>query len=96
MNSNHEVQRTAPKLTVVHSVIVAFAEAPEYKTYWLHNRFLNYKGKTEARTAKLAKHMETIMKPYRFENGNPVTVLLFLRQFKRACDSNGVSESATM
>lgn len=32
------------------------------------------------------------MKAYKFDNKNPITVLPFLAQFKRACDSNRVSE----
>lgn len=36
--------------------------------------------------------METIMKPYRFGDESPGTVLSFLGQFKRARDSNGVLE----
>lgn len=49
-----------------------------------------------ARTAKLAKRMETIRQPYVFDDRNPVAILSFLGQFKKACDSNGVSKDASM
>lgn len=49
-----------------------------------------------ARTATLEKRMETIMKPFKFVDSNPVTISFFLGKFKTACDCNGVSESVAM
>lgn len=59
-------------------------------------RSFRYKGKMAARTAKLAIHMEAIMMPNRVDDSDLVAVLSFLRQFKRACDSNRVSKSVPM
>lgn len=49
-----------------------------------------------ARTAKVAMCMETIMKPYRFENADVMMLLSFLGQFKNACDFYEVSESVAI
>lgn len=57
---------------------VAFADVVNYKIFWLRNRSQKYNWKIKARTAKLAKRMETIMKPYKFEDSGPVTILSFL------------------
>lgn len=85
-----------PKLERVHPVIKAIADAFNYETYQLHDRSLSYDGKKAARTAKLAKRMDTIVKPYKFDDDDPITALAFLGQLKRACDSNGVSEGVAM
>lgn len=63
--------------------------------YRLHKRSHRYDVNMAAHTAKLAKRMVTIMKPYRFDDGNSVAVS-FLGQFKRADDSNGLSEDVAM
>lgn len=85
-----------PKLERIFLVNVAFVDALKYETYRLHDKSPSYDGKKAARTAKLAQRMETITKPYKFDDADPVTVLSFLGKFKRACDSNGVSEWVAM
>lgn len=75
---------------------VAFAEALDYWTYRLLDRFLSYDGKKTACTSKLAKRMKTTTKPYKIEDSNAVTVLLFLEQFTQAYDYNEVSKSVVM
>lgn len=40
--------------------------------------------------------MQTVMKPYKFEDSDQVKILSFPGQFKRACDSNGVLEGLAM
>lgn len=62
----------------------------------LHSGSLRFKGKMPARTAKLAKRMELALKPYQFDDFNPVMALSLLGQFKRAFDFNRVSHGAYM
>lgn len=81
------------KLQVIQSVNVAFTDASNYRTYHLYICSLRYDGKIAARTAKLAKRMEMIMKSYKFEDSDSVMILSFLGQFRRACDSDEISES---
>lgn len=57
---------------------MAFADAPDYRTYRLYNHFLSYNGKNAACTAKLGKLMEAIMKPYKYGDFDMVTILLYL------------------
>lgn len=45
-----------------------------------------------ARTGKHSKRTKTLMKAYKFDDKDPIAALLFLVQFKRACESNKVSE----
>lgn len=71
---------------------LAFDYVLDYQTYCLHICSLGYNGKTAARTAKLVKQMETVIKRYKSEDSDPVTILSVLGQFKQACDSNGVPE----
>lgn len=87
---------SAPKLYGIRPVNIALADAVDYSTYRLRNRFQKHKGKKAARTAKLAKIMETIMKPYKVDDSDPVTILSILGQSERACDSNGISEKVAM
>lgn len=47
-------------------------------------------------TAESAKHMEAIMTPYEFGILDLATILSFLKKFRRACDSSGVSENVAM
>lgn len=84
------------KLDIIHLGNVVFADSVKYKTYRLHSRSQKYSGKMAARTSKVEKRMDTIMKPYKFENSDPVTKLSFLGQFKIAIDSNSVSEGVEM
>lgn len=87
---------SASKLHVIHPVKAAFAYDIDYRTYRFYNYSQKYNVKMAARTAKLAKRVETIIKPYKFENLDPVTILLFLGQFKRASDSSGILEEIAM
>lgn len=89
---NSDESYVAPMLERIYPVNVAFADAFNYETYCLHDKSLSYDGKKAARYAKLPQRMDTIMRRYMFNDSDPVTVLYVLEQFKRACDSNGVSE----
>lgn len=80
LTSSDEVQRTKRNLTVIYLDTVAFAYVLNYKIYVLQNPSINYNGKFAARLAKLAMRMGTLMKPYRFEDDDPVTILSFLFQ----------------
>lgn len=81
---------------MINPVNAACPEALDYRTYRPHKRSLRYNGKMATGMAKMAKRVESIMKPYRFNASNPVTVLSYLRQYKRACDSNEVLERVAM
>lgn len=81
---------------MIHPVNVVFANAVNYRTYRLQIRSRKHSGKIGARTAKLTKRMVTITKPYKFKDSDPVTILSFLGQLKRACASNGVSKGVVM
>lgn len=91
-----DVSCVAPKLERIHPMNVAFADALNCKNYRLHDKSLSYDGMTAARTAMLAQKVDTIMRPCKFDDANPVTVLSFMEQFKRTCDSNGVSKGVAM
>lgn len=69
------------KLPVAHLVNVVFADTLDYRNNRLPNRSLTYDEEMEARTAKLGKKMETIMKPYSIEDADTMTSLSFLRQY---------------
>lgn len=75
---------------------MAFDDTLDYRKYRLLNCSLRYNGKMAMGTTKLAKRIEIIMKTYRFQDSDPVTILSFMGQCKKACDSNRVSESAAM
>lgn len=77
-------------------MIVAFADAVGYRTYWLHSHSQKYSGNVAARPDKLTKSLETITKSYKFIVSDPVTILFFLGQLKRTCDSNAVSGKVAM
>lgn len=47
-------------------------------------------------TGKYAARMETLMKAYKFDDKEPITILSILADFKRACDSNGVFEGIAL
>lgn len=49
-----------------------------------------------ARTAKLAKKMEAVIKPYIFEDSDPVAILSFLGQSEKVCTSNEESKVVAM
>lgn len=77
---------------MIHPVNVAFTDTVNYRTYRLHNHSQKYDENMAGRTAILAKRMETILKFDEIGNLDPVTVLVFLGQLKRACNADGVSE----
>lgn len=54
----------------------------DYITYCLYDKLQNYNGKMVARTCKYAKRLETVMKAYKFDVEDPITVLRFLAQFE--------------
>lgn len=83
-------------ISVIHPVHVSLADSLDYRTYRLHNRSPRYARKFAASTSKLDKQMKRFMKPYKLADYDPVTILSFLGNFKRACDSNRVSEVVTM
>lgn len=56
---------------------MAIADALDYRTYHLHHRFLPYNEYMALGTATMAKRMEMIMKPCRFDDSAPVTMLSF-------------------
>lgn len=95
-NSSEEDDKSDPKIDVILPMNVAFADTVNYRTYRLHNRFRKYNGKMAVRSAELAKRRKTIEKPYKFGDSDPVTTSSLLGQFKRVCDSNGVSEGVVM
>lgn len=86
----------APKLKVLHATDSQFRNVVNYKTYHLINLDQNSNGKLAARTGKYAKRMETMMKVYKFDDKDPITILRFLAQFKRACDAIGVSKGTAL
>lgn len=43
-----------------------------------------------ARTGRYAKRMKTLLRPYNFDDKNPITMIHFLAQFKSTYDLNGV------
>lgn len=45
-----------------------------------------------ARMCKYVKCIETLPKAYKFNDKAPISILRFLAQIKRACDSIGVSK----
>lgn len=81
---------------MVHADNVAFADSVNYRTYRLHSPSQIYNGKMAARAAQVAKRMRPIIKPYKFEDSDQATKLSFLRQLKKACDSNGVLKGVAM
>lgn len=87
-SSNEGNDMSAPKQDLTHQRNVAFTDDVNYSTYGLRNCSQKCYEKLAARTAKLAKHMETIMNAYKFEDLGPVAILSVLWQFKGACDYN--------
>lgn len=73
-----------------------FTIAFDFTTYGLQNRINRYDKNMAERTAKLVKQMETSIKPYNFGDFVCVTLLSFLGQLKKACDSNGLPKGLAM
>lgn len=94
--ASSEERLKASRLLVIHPSNVTFADALKYRNYRLHNHSFRYNGKMAVRTRKLTKRIETITKPYQSDESDQVTVSLFLRHYKRASDSNGVSKRVAL
>lgn len=75
---------------------VTFADALNSRSDQLLNQFHFYNGKVAVRSDISAKRMETTIKPFRFDDADPVTVLSFLEQFKEDRDSKEASEAVAM
>lgn len=94
MSEENEI--SAARLDVIHPASIAFADAVNNETYQLHKRSQKYNVKMAARIAELAKGMETIMNLYDIKGSDPLSILSFLQQLKKARYSNGISKSVAM
>lgn len=83
-------------LSLIQPVPVAFIYEIDNKIYRLHNFVVRSASTKTAPTAKLANCMETFKKPRKIQDPNSMTIIFFVSQFKRSCDSDGVSEVAAI
>lgn len=67
-----------------------------YNNYRLLDRSQTCNRKMTDKKGKYVKRMETFMNTYKFDENGYFTVLRFLVQFNRACDSNKVSEGIAL
>lgn len=86
----------APELNILHATNSHFQDVANYKIYNQLENLQTCNVKMTARTGKYAERMDTKMRAYKFDNKNSTTTLYFLTQFKRACDSNEISESTAI
>lgn len=93
---SEESNMSAPKLNMTYLIIVAFADNVSHKIYRVDNWFKVYDEEMTARTARFEKRAETIIKPSKFGNSDPMMILPFSGQVRRACNSNGVSKTVAM
>lgn len=94
--TNSDARARAPKLEVLHATDSHFQNVFDYKTYRLLNKSQTYDGKMVARTGKNTKRMETLIKVYKFDDKVLITISRFIAQFKRARNSNEVSEGKAL
>lgn len=86
-------KQMAPKLKVSHTVKSRSPNVVNYRTYCPLDKSQTYSGKIAARTGKYSKHIETLMKSYKFDSNKPITFLDFVAQFKGVRNSNRAFES---
>lgn len=60
---SREERLKASELQAINLVNVTFADALDYRKFRQHNHVFRYYKKMAARTTKLAKRMEKIMRP---------------------------------
>lgn len=90
--TSSDAENGALKLKVLHETDSRFRNVVKYKIYRLLDMSQTYNGNVPARTCKYAKRMGTLMKAHKFEDKDPITILVFLAQFEKACSLHGVSE----
>lgn len=88
-----EKERGVP---VLRSVSPAFKEAVDYRFYRLKLTSSQYSDKVARRMAKWQKAVDVQMATKKFQPSDPITILPFLRDFKRECDVNRIHEGAAM
>lgn len=92
----NDTRDRAPTLMVLHTTDSDFKNVVAYKTYCHRVRSQTYNEKMAACTCKYTTRTETLMKVYKFDDRNSIRPLRVFAQFKRACDSNGVSENMAL
>lgn len=63
-------------------------EALDYKIHRLMNQLKEYAGYIAEKTAKWSKCMDVLMRSAVFKPLDPILILSFLQNLKKACDSN--------
>lgn len=76
----------AHKIKISHATDSCFQNVVTYKTYRLLGKLQTHNGKMATHTGRYVKRMKTLMKIYKLEDKNPITVFRFLAQIKRTCD----------
>lgn len=91
-----DAEDRSPKLKVLHANDSHSQNVVNYKLFHLLEKLQTYNEKMAVRAGTYATRMETLMKTYRFDGNDLITILRFLAQFERARDSNRVSEDTTL
>lgn len=74
---------TAPNLKVRHATNSLFQSVNNYIYHRRLHRLQTYSKKMAAKTSKYLKQIETLMKPYKFDDKDLTTTLRFFSQFRR-------------
>lgn len=88
-----EKERGVP---VLRSVSPAFKEAVDYRFYRLKLTSSQYSDKVARCMTKWQKVVDVQMVTKKFQPSDPITILPFLRYFKRECDVNQIHEGGAM
>lgn len=86
----------APKMKVLHATDSQFRSVVSYNNYMLLERLEYYSGKIVTKMGKYIKRTEALIKAYKFDSQDIITILKFLAPFKRAYDSNEDSEGTVL
>lgn len=86
----------ASELDLLHATYTHFRKVASDKTYFLLDKLQIYYKKMAARTCKYEKRMKAMMNAYESDDKEPIMVLRFLVQSKKACSSKGVSEGKAL
>ena len=71
-----------------------YVQACDFRTYRLENKNSRYNKQDSKNVKRFLKDLNVQLRNQHFNGSNPIQVLTFLREFRDACNTNGVHEGA--
>lgn len=91
-NVRKQEKDRAPHLKVLRPMQKSFVKAMDYSTYRLKKNFQRYNSKIASKLAKLVKKPRSQLRKTDFDEMDPTSISVFLKEFRDACDSIGIQE----